>query len=133
MTTFDRVRVRHYVTSSQHYLENALALLQLGEAAKASEFFWGSVAEAIQAVAVWRGTHLANHRSLRYWAATIAKELNDPTINEGFVIAERLHSNFHEVELDAVDVATVAETIRRTVAKLLAIIPPEALEEASPS
>lgn len=130
--TVDRGRLRRYVVSSQHYLENALAFLQLGEAGKASELFWGSIAEALQAVAAWRGTHLANHRSLRFWAAAIAKELNDPTINEGFIFAERLHSNFHEVELEVVDVATTVEPIRRTVEKLLALIPPEALEESIP-
>ncbi len=40
-----------------------------------------------------------------------------------------LHSNFYEVELEPVDIGAVVEPIRNTVAKLLALIPEEALHE----
>ena len=112
-------------------MENALVFLQKGEAGKAGEFLWGSVAEALQAVATSRGMHLANHRSLRYFAGVIAKELGDAALAQGFSDADRLHSNFYEVELELADVAAVLEPIRTTVAKLLALIPPEALREES--
>lgn len=110
-------------------MENALVFLQRGEAGKASEFLWGSVAEALQAVAASRGVRLANHRSLRYFATTLAKELGDRSLIEGFSHADRLHSNFYEVELELADVAAVVEPIRNTVAKLFALIPEEALRE----
>ena len=123
MTTDAREHLQRYVTSSVRYLENALDSLQRREAGKASELLWGSIAEALQAVAASRSMRLTNHRSLRYFASQLAKELNDRSINDSFVFAERLHSNFHEVELEAEDVAAVVDPIRETVSKLLKLIP----------
>ncbi len=39
-----------YKAQSTHYFENALGSIQAGEAGKAGEFLWGSVAEALKAV-----------------------------------------------------------------------------------
>jgi hypothetical protein len=112
-------------------MENALVFLQRGEAGKAGELLWGSVAEALQAVATSRGMRLANHRSLRFFAGTVAKELGDASLSEGYRLAEGLHSNFYEVELEPGDIAAVVEPIRRTVSKLLDLIPPEAVQQDS--
>ena len=131
MTTEAQEAAKRHVFSCRHYLENALAFLQSGDAGKASEFLWGSMAQAVQSVAASRGMHLANHRSLRYFTSTVAKELGDPSIAEGFRHADRLHSNFYEVELEPQDVATIIEPIRATVLKLLDLIPPEVLEQES--
>lgn len=129
MTTGALESLRRYVLNSRQYLENALLFLQKGEAGKAGELLWGSVAEALQAVAASRGVRLANHRSLRYFAGAIAKELGDAALAQGFRDADRLHSNFYEVELEPADVAGVLEPIRTTVGKLFALIPEEALRE----
>jgi hypothetical protein len=115
------------VTISNQYLENALLSLQQGEAGKASELLWGSIAEALQAVAASRSMHLKNHRSLRHFASQLAKEIGDQSINGGFARAERLHSNFHEVELEPEDVAAEVDPIREAVSKLLKLIPDELL------
>lgn len=125
MATEAQETVTRYVTGALHYMENALVLLQRREASKAGEMFWGGVATALQAVAASRGTQLANHRSLRFFAGQLAKELRDPSLNEGFRLAESLHSKFYEVDLEPTDVAGVVEPIRRTVARLLALIPRE--------
>lgn len=131
MTTQAQESLKRYVSNSLHYLENALLLLQKGEAGKAGELLWGSVAEALQAVAAYQGKHLANHRSLRYFAAALAKELDDPTITDGFQRAEFLHGNFYEVDLEVRDVALAVEPIRNTVKKLLSITPEEAIQDRS--
>lgn len=124
-----RHTVRKYVLASLHYLENALLVLNSRDAGKASELLWGSVAEAMQAVAASRGKRLANHHSLRWFAANLSKELGDKSIVGAFYQAQALHSNFHEVELTPEDVAMVVEPIRTTVAKLLALIPKELVNE----
>jgi hypothetical protein len=118
---------QRYAAAAVHYLENALTLLQRREAGKAGEFLWGSMAQALQAVAASKGKYLANHRSLRWFANTIAKELRDLEVAKSYQIAERLHSNFHEVELEPEDVDIAVEPIRSTVQKLLRLIPKEIL------
>lgn len=129
MATEARENVEKHVFASLHYLENALVMLNDQEAAKASEFLWGGVAQALHAVAASRNVHLSNHRSLRWFVSTLARELNDRTLLDGFRQAEALHSNFHEVDLAVEDVAVVADPIRESVSRLLALVPSELIRE----
>lgn len=129
MTTAAQETVKRYVLASRHYLENALVMLNNQEAPKASEFLWGSVAQALQAVAASRNIRLSNHRSLRWFVSTLARELNDRTLLDGFGQAQVLHSNFHEVDLAVEDVAVVVDPIRGLVSRLLALIPNELIRE----
>lgn len=125
MTTAPPETVKKYVFASRHYLENALLMLNNQEAAKASELLWGSVAQALQAVAASRNIRLSNHRSLSWFVSSLARELNDRALLDGFWRAQALHSNFHEVDLTVEDVAGVVDHIRTAVSKLLALIPSE--------
>lgn len=129
MVTEARYAVNKYIKASLHYMENALLMLRNKDAGKASELLWGSMAEALQAVAASRGKHLANHRSLHWFVAQLGKELEDKDLVAAFYQAEALHSNFHEVELTIEDVAINLEPIRTTVLKLLKLIPSELLDE----
>ncbi len=129
MTTAPQETVKKYISASRHYLENALLMLNNQEAAKASELLWGSLAQALQAVAASRNIHLSNHRSLRWFVSTLARELNDRALLDGFRQAEALHSNFHEVDLSVEDVAGTVDPIRTTVSRVLALIPSELVQE----
>jgi hypothetical protein len=123
-------KVRDYITASLHYMENALLMISQGDAGKASELLWGSVAEAVQALATSQGKQLVNHRSLHWFIGVLSKELNDQTIAEAFYLAENLHQKgFHEVELDIRDVSLVLEPIRKLVARLLDLIPKEFIND----
>ena len=128
-----RETIRKYVLASLHYMENALIMLDNREAGKASELLWGSMAEALQAVAASRDIRLKNHRSLRWFMAELSKELGDKSIVDGYYHAERLHTNFHEVDLTPEDIALVLEPIRETVKKLLDLIPKELVNEPLPN
>jgi hypothetical protein len=129
MATEARESVEKHFLSSRHYLENALVMLNDQEAAKASEFLWGSLAQALQAVAASRNIHLSSHRSLRWFVSNLARELNDRALLDGFWRAQALHSNFHEVDLTVEDVAGVVDPIRTAVSRLLALIPNEPVQE----
>ena len=124
-----REGVRKHFLASQHYLENALEMLTDQEAAKASELIWGSMAQALQAVAASRSMQLSSHRSLRWFASAVAKELDDRALVDGFGQAELLHSNFHEVDLTTEDVVTLLDPVRQAIAKLLSLIPEELVPE----
>lgn len=130
MATDASEKVRTYRAASVHYLENALLMIQQDEVGKASELLWGSVAEALQALASSRSIQLQSHRSLHWFIGVLSKELNDSTIAQVFYMAENLHQKgFHEVELDITDVSLAVDPIRALVAKLLGLIPDEFLEE----
>jgi hypothetical protein len=130
MTTDSVATLQRYVIHSRQYLENGLLALQNGEAGKAGELLWGSVAQAVHAVAAFRSTSVRTHRELKNFVIQLARDLNDQSIEKDFVIAESLHHNFYEVQQEPVDIAIVVPTVRELVSKLINLIPPEANRQA---
>lgn len=114
--------VEKYRTQSIHYFENALGSIQAGEAGKAGEFLWGSVAEAFKAVAAYEGKALHMHGEIREFARDLAKREKDPSIWDGYAIANSLHSNFYEAGLNLEEIQINAERIRETITKLLNLL-----------
>ena len=111
-----------YKTQSIHYFENALTSIQAGDAEKAGEFLWGSMAEALKAVAASEGKELNTHGEIRKYATELAKKHNDVSIWDVYGIANSLHGNFYEAGLSLEEVQTHAERIRTTVVKLFRLI-----------
>ena len=101
---------------------NAAAFMRKGDTGKASEFLWGSIAEAVKAVAASKGITFHTHRRLKEYASELARELQDKSISDAFNKAESLHFNFYESELELKDVRRMAEDIRIAVGKLLSLI-----------
>jgi len=118
-----KVRVKKYASQSLHYLRNASRFIDAGDSEKASEFLWGSMAQAIKAVVAAKGVTFRKHRLLWEYAESMAKELEDKSIYDSFVHAYSLHSNFYESDLELKDVRRIAEDVRTTVGKLLSHIP----------
>ena len=114
--------VEKYKTQSMHYLKNALHFIEVNDAEKASEFLWGSIAEAIKAVAASKEIQLRSHRDLRNYAMELAKILQDESIRNTFLHAQSLHSNFYETGLLMEDVAICDDDIRATLTKLFRLI-----------
>lgn len=122
--------LQRYIIHSRQYLENALVALQVGEAGKAGELLWGSVSEALHAVAASRNRPLRTHRELKNFAIQLAREMNDQAIEKDFVVAESLHHNFYDVQQEPIDIAIVVPTVQELVRKLLSLIPPEATRQS---
>jgi len=114
-----------YKSQSIHYFENALTSIQAGEAEKAGEFLWGSMAQALKAVAASEGRELNTHGEIRKCATELAKKHNDMSIWDVYGIANSLHGNFYEAGLSLEEVQIHAERIRITVVKLFSLIPEE--------
>ena len=123
-----REKLQRYFHQSRHYLGNAYHFLREREMEKASEFLWGSIAEAVKAVALSKGKDLRSHRALWEYAIGLAKELDDPSLAQTFRNANSLHSNFYEGGLIPAEVAEMVQPVREAVGKLLGLIPKEALE-----
>jgi len=114
--------IKKYEAQSVHYFENALKSIDAGDAEKASEFLWGSLAEALKAVAASKEIQIRSHKQLRNYAMELAKVLQDDTIRHAFDYAQSLHSNFYESGLTLEEVAMGAEDVKVAVAKLLRLI-----------
>jgi len=115
-------REETYRREAGRYLENAFGALMEGELTKASEFLWGSMAEALKAVAARKGYLLRSHSELRNYARQLARELGDRQLEDAFIRADRLHANFYESFLSDQDLAADAEEIRLAVGKLLDLL-----------
>lgn len=112
-----------YKNQSIHYFENALVSMEAGDAEKASEFLWGSLAEAVKAVAASKGKELRHHREIGDYARLLAKETGDEIIAEAYRGANDLHINYYEAGLSLEEVYTYVDRIRTVVGKLLELIP----------
>ena len=114
-----------YKDQSAHYFGNALSSIQAGDTEKASEFLWGSMAQALKAVAASERRELNTHGDIRKYAAELAKKHNDMSIWDVYGIANSLHSNFYEAGLSLEEVQTHADRIRTIVVKLFSFLPEE--------
>ena len=85
-----------YLKQSQHYFKNAQELYAKGERAKATELVWGSVAEAVKALAASRGIDLRTHQSLREYVYKIAGQIRDAEFQQLFNDVEGAHRNFYQ-------------------------------------
>ena len=118
-----KAKVEKYAGQSLHYLKNASKSIDVGDSEKASEFLWGSMAEALKALALSRGISLQKHGEIWNYIKSLTKELKDKDIYNVFLHANSLHKNFYELEFEMDDVRRMAEDVRITVGKLLSLIP----------
>ena len=114
--------LERYKTQSMHYFENALSSIEAGDAEKAGEFVWGSMAEALKAVAAKKGTRLWRHDDIGDYAKKLAKELGNEEITKAHGLASSLHSNFYEAGLRIEDVRLRLDQIRDTIRILLDLV-----------
>lgn len=112
---------------SRHYLDNAMNYLAKGDAEKASEFLWGSMTQALKALAASRGITLRSHNELREFAKGLARELNDESIWNAYREAQSLHSNFYETGLLLEDIVEGAEKVKSAMLRIFSFIPEENL------
>ena len=117
--------LERYKTQSMHYFENALSSIEAGDAEKAGEFVWGSMAEALKAVAAKKGIRLWRHDDIGDYAKKLAKELGNEEITKAHGLASSLHSNFYEAGLRIEDVRLRLDQIKGTIKKLLELVTEE--------
>ena len=122
-------KLRGYLHRSHEYLRNAYSSIDQGELEKGGEFLWGSMAQAIKAVAASKEIELRTHRDVWNYARALSMELGDQDLFHAFRDANYLHGNFYEAGLALDVVLDYGERIRHAVGKLLRLIPAEALAQ----
>lgn len=112
-----------YAERSTLYLSNASEMLREQRPEKSSEFLWGSMAEALKAVAAIKDTKLRTHAEIRRFARDLAKQLQSDRLLDVFSIAETLHSNFYEAMFDEAEVLHHSTSVREVIGTLLDLVP----------
>ncbi len=127
MTLDPVLAVQNHAVHSKQYIENALLALQNREAGKAGELLWGSVAQALEAVATYKNRTIQSHRDLKNFAILLSRDLDDEALINDFIVAESLHHNFYDVQQEPSDIEILIPTIRELVTKLFNLIPSQIL------
>ena len=83
----------------------------------------------VKAVGASRGRPAPNHNAIRRLAAAVARETQKPIVASALGVAESLHSNFHEVELNIQDDGIHVETIWEAATYLYSLLPQEVRSE----
>ena len=111
--------IRKHIDQSDHYFRNALGAIEAGSTEKASELLWGSITQALKAVAARKGTELNSHGELRKYAGDLAKELEDESILRDFSDAESLHRNFYNLRFKLEDITDRVDGVKKATEKLI--------------
>lgn len=110
--------VEHYRALSEKYLAEAKELLKEGDLVQASEKFWGASALAVKRIGAKRGLKLEQHGSLWSFISRLSREKGDKEIVRLFTVANGLHRNFYEAQMNKEAVEIVAGDIEKLIAKL---------------
>jgi hypothetical protein len=77
-------RIRRYRSQSLRLLDNALSEMRGGHWLRTEELLWGSLTQAVKAVALSRGDTLADAAAVRDYATLLGHEQRDRRIREAF-------------------------------------------------
>ncbi len=89
-----------HIQTAQQFLCDADREYEAGDILQASEKLWGAASHVVIAEMKSRGIESRTHRSLVEGVEMLAEEFQTPALADWFVAAQRLHSNFHNGDLD---------------------------------
>ena len=110
-----------HTQTTQQFLQQADAEFAAGDNLQGSEKMWAAAAHAVMALAQDRGWPFGSHRSLKIAADRLAEQYDDPGISDGFLAAQQFHANFYHDFMEEDDLERGRESVRRFVARLLAL------------
>ncbi len=110
---------KKYKKQSLRYSSNAKKFFGKGDFDKACEFFWGSAAQAVKALAASKGKLLKSHEKIYSFILGVSQELAEPDLYDWFLAASYLHTDFYEVKLDANAIFVQAEKVSKLTKRLL--------------
>lgn len=105
-------------TLSEKYLGEAKELLSKGDIVQSSEKLWGATSLTVKTVAAKRGLKLEKHGSLWSFISKLSKESGDKDIITLFQVANSLHWNFYENQMNEEVLEIATENIEKLISKL---------------
>ena len=107
-----------YREASRHLLTQGRAELASGDTLQASEKGWGAAAQMLKAIAEERGWEHGKHRHLSRVASRLRAETGDRDVFRWFQVAEALHGNFYEDQMEPTDIGDSLDDVERLLDKL---------------
>ena len=99
----DSCSPQKYASMAQNFRASAWEHLDKGDLPQASNKAWGLVAETVKAISAHHGLIIHSHRAIWMVATALARLVGDSGdmetrrwINNSFVVARNLHSNFYD-------------------------------------
>ena len=114
-----------YKRTGRWFMDQAEWEFERGDLLQASEKMWGAAAQFLKALAVQRGWAHESHQHLKQVAEGLAEETGNYEIEDLFDVAEGLHANFYEAFSRESSVRRRMNKVRRLIAILEEIPPPE--------
>ena len=114
-----------YKRTGRWFMDKAEWEFERGDLLQASEKIWGAAAQFLKALAVQRGWGHETHQHLGQVAGDLRKETGNDEIVRLFRTAESMHANFYEAYMNEEDVRLGMDDVRRLIAILEEIPPPE--------
>ena len=115
-----------HIKTAREFLEASDREFEKGDELQASEKLWGAATHALMAAIQPGGQNIGKHRELSAAAKRLAQELNDPTIQSGFAIAEKFHANFYHGFMEDYEIELARPIVHNFVEKILFDRPPMA-------
>ncbi len=113
--------IEHYQALSEKYLAEAKEFLNKGDLVQTSEKLWGASALAVKAVAAKKGLKLEKHGSLWVFVSQLSEESGDKDLIRLFSVANSLHWNFYEHQMNQRAIEIGEEDVEKLIAKLRGI------------
>ena len=107
-----------YQATSRKLLAQGREELARGDVLQASEKGWGAAAQMLKAIAERRGWEHGKHRHLSRVASHLRSETGDRDVFRWFQVAEALHGNFYENQMEPTDVGESLDDVERFLDKL---------------
>ena len=113
-----------YQQASERFLAQARQELSAGDLPQASEKGWGAAAQILKAVAEQRGWDHGKHRHLSRVASRLRAEQGDRDVFRWYQVADALHGNFYEDEMEAADIAESLDDVEALIDRLTPLLAP---------
>ena len=108
-----------YASMVLHYSHNAEKYLKSKDYHKASEMMWGAMSCTLKTVAATKNKQLNGHRALGKFAITLSKQEHNKEIFYSFSLANMLHQNFYESNLDLYLVRSICSDVKKTIGMMM--------------
>lgn len=113
--------IEHYQALSEKYLAGATEFLSKRDLVQMSEKLWGATALTVKMLAAKRGLKLDKHGSLWVFVSQLSEESGDEDIVRLFGVANSLHWNFYEHQMNQRAIEIAARDVEKLIAKLRGI------------
>ena len=113
---------QQYQQASAHFLAQARQELAHGDLPQASEKGWGATAQVLKAIAEQRGWEYYRHRHYHRIISRLRAETGDGDIRRLFGVANLLHENFCENDMETDDVADGLDDVEALMGRLIPLL-----------